>query len=470
MALRSFTRKLNNFIFSKIYFFVNKYTYTIHLETIKKLNTFSYTYSNNGKIGKGIRVNGKLFVSSKNKLIIGNNVHIGDNCFFYSNGGLTIGDNTHFSRNITIYTSNHNYNGTALPYDNTDVLKPVFIGKNVWIGMNVNIAPGVNIGDGAIIGIGSTVTKDVPEYTIVGGNPATKIKERDKEHYKTLVTHKKYGGINGNPISTNTLNSFCVNAKEKGENLFFVVSTGRSGSNSITHFLSQHKEITCLHETKHQLIRLDTEFAEQKKDYSEVKNELLNIYEKCSYMPKEGVYGESDHKLSNLITPLAELFPKAKFIFLIRNGKKVVGSTYGWKWFSEHEDKLAQQKGGGTDSVDQWYYYRLNGSNCADNITPEQWNKMSPFEKNCWYWAYTNNKIETQLDQLNKDRFITIKLEELETKQTEILDFLNVTKSTLIKTHTNKAKHDKYDENNWSDNEKEIFNRWCGDLMDKYYA
>ncbi|MFK7972805.1 MAG: Vat family streptogramin A O-acetyltransferase [Bacteroidia bacterium] len=52
------------------------------------------------------------------------------------------------------------------------------IGNDVWIGYNAVIMPGVNIGDGAIIATNATVVKDVPPYTIVGGNPAREIKQR----------------------------------------------------------------------------------------------------------------------------------------------------------------------------------------------------------------------------------------------------------------------------------------------------
>ncbi|WP_455922463.1 CatB-related O-acetyltransferase [Pseudomonas putida] len=52
------------------------------------------------------------------------------------------------------------------------------IGNDVWIGRDVTLAMGITIGDGAIIAAGSLVTKDVPPYTIVGGNPASVIRVR----------------------------------------------------------------------------------------------------------------------------------------------------------------------------------------------------------------------------------------------------------------------------------------------------
>ncbi len=52
------------------------------------------------------------------------------------------------------------------------------VGHDVWIGYRTVIMPGVTIGDGAIVATGSVVTKDVPAYAIVGGNPATVIRSR----------------------------------------------------------------------------------------------------------------------------------------------------------------------------------------------------------------------------------------------------------------------------------------------------
>jgi acetyltransferase-like isoleucine patch superfamily enzyme len=57
----------------------------------------------------------------------------------------------------------------------------IIVGNDVWIGAKSTIMSGVKIGDGSIIGAGSTVTKDVPPYSIVAGNPAKFIKFRFTE-------------------------------------------------------------------------------------------------------------------------------------------------------------------------------------------------------------------------------------------------------------------------------------------------
>tara|TARA_R110002110_G_scaffold25329_3_gene94101 strand:- start:4186 stop:4797 length:612 start_codon:yes stop_codon:yes gene_type:complete len=55
------------------------------------------------------------------------------------------------------------------------------IGHDVWIGAGVFVKAGVSIGDGAVVGMGSVVTKDVPPYGIVAGNPASLIRKRFSE-------------------------------------------------------------------------------------------------------------------------------------------------------------------------------------------------------------------------------------------------------------------------------------------------
>lgn len=65
------------------------------------------------------------------------------------------------------------------------------VGNDVWIGYNVTILPGITIGDGAIIAANTTVTKDVPPYSIVGGNPSKVIKKRfSNEQIETLLELK----------------------------------------------------------------------------------------------------------------------------------------------------------------------------------------------------------------------------------------------------------------------------------------
>ena len=66
-----------------------------------------------------------------------------------------------------------------IKYQGNTAEKPVYIGSDVWIGSRVMILPGVHIGNGVVIGGGTVVSKDVPDYAIVAGNPGRIVKYRN---------------------------------------------------------------------------------------------------------------------------------------------------------------------------------------------------------------------------------------------------------------------------------------------------
>lgn len=74
--------------------------------------------------------------------------------------------------NCTIVTTNHDFGARY-----TLCCKSVHIKKNAWLGACVTVMPGVTIGENAVIAGGAVVTKDVPDNTVVGGNPAKTLKQ-----------------------------------------------------------------------------------------------------------------------------------------------------------------------------------------------------------------------------------------------------------------------------------------------------
>ena len=344
-----------------------------------------------GVCGDGIRVNGPIVVSAPRVLTIGQNVHIGSGCHFRCEGGIIIGDNTHISRDVTIYSDNHQYQGTALPYDATAKKKPVIIERNVWIGMGVKIRPGVSIGEGAIVGIGTVVTRDIMKLEVVGAPAPSKIRMRDTEHYDRLDKDERYGAANG-VLWSQGHRALSTRRAGDGSNMVFVCSTGRSGSQSIAKVFNHHPEIEARHEPNFSLIRLSTEYAHGLKSAGKVKRELLGIYDHASTVPAgKPIYMESDQKLSNLVPLLHELFPKAKFLWLTRNGRDVVASTYARGWFSDSEYEISTDGNYGKRGV--YSEFRVDGSLADPCLNEAEWLEMSAFERCCWYWSFWNNEI-----------------------------------------------------------------------------
>lgn len=130
------------------------------------------------KHGKNINVEKKADFGNGAGIVLGNNSGLGINCSV--RGPLEIGDNVMMGPDVKIITSRHKTDSTDIPMNQQGFLPKleVCIGNDIWIGANVIILAGVNIGNGAIIGAGAVVTKDVPEYAVVGGVPAKVIKYR----------------------------------------------------------------------------------------------------------------------------------------------------------------------------------------------------------------------------------------------------------------------------------------------------
>jgi acetyltransferase-like isoleucine patch superfamily enzyme len=119
--------------------------------------------------------------------------HLKSSTFIECSGNVTIGRYFHTGRGLTIFSSNHIYdNQNFIPYDKVSVIKPVVVKDFVWLGSNVTIVPGVTIGEGVVVGAGSVVSKDVPDYAVVAGNPAKIVKYRDIEKFEELKSKGLY--------------------------------------------------------------------------------------------------------------------------------------------------------------------------------------------------------------------------------------------------------------------------------------
>lgn len=133
-------------------------------------------------IGKGTSIHmGAHFYSLKN-LKIGKDSIVGSGVFLDGRDKLIIGDHVSIASEAMIYNSEHDIHSDDFHH----ILEPVEIGDYVFIGPRAIILPGVKIGRGAVVAAGGVVTKDVLEFSVVGGVPAVVLGERKNKdpHYK----------------------------------------------------------------------------------------------------------------------------------------------------------------------------------------------------------------------------------------------------------------------------------------------
>jgi len=119
-----------------------------------------------------------IFRSHQGKISIGNNSFIGPHCLLQG-PNLKIGNNVLIASGVKIFSSEHEYQDKSTPIKlQKESSKGILIEDDVWIGANSVITDGVTIKKGSIVGAGSVLTKSVPQFTVVAGNPANPIKNR----------------------------------------------------------------------------------------------------------------------------------------------------------------------------------------------------------------------------------------------------------------------------------------------------
>jgi len=115
-------------------------------------------------------------------------IHIGPNCIIGpfttldGRGTLTIGRNVNIAGEVLTIGGHHAVDSPTAE----GILGKVVIEDNAWIAMRATILPGVTIGEGAYVAAGAVVNRDVEPYTLVGGVPARKIRDRTRDIQYTL--------------------------------------------------------------------------------------------------------------------------------------------------------------------------------------------------------------------------------------------------------------------------------------------
>jgi acetyltransferase-like isoleucine patch superfamily enzyme len=136
-------------------------------------------------IGSSTAIHWRTVFFAPDGVTIGDHSIVGNDCFLDGRRTLAIGRNVNISGHVQIYTLEHD------PQDPDFGVKggAVIIRDRAYIGTRALILPGVTIGLGAVVAAGAVVTKDVPDYTIVGGVPAKPIGSRTENLRYELDYH-----------------------------------------------------------------------------------------------------------------------------------------------------------------------------------------------------------------------------------------------------------------------------------------
>lgn len=130
--------------------------------------------------GDNVSVHPGVYLFNIDKISLGNNVSIHPMCYIDGAGGIEIGSDVSIAHGVTVMSSEHKFSEINVPIKDQgiELLKTV-IKDNVWIGAKATILGGVVVEEGSIVAAGAVITKKVNKFTIVGGVPGKKIRERN---------------------------------------------------------------------------------------------------------------------------------------------------------------------------------------------------------------------------------------------------------------------------------------------------
>ncbi len=132
-------------------------------------------------MGKRVEIFEGVRINYPERVTMGDGVKISQGVWIQASGYVEIGEDVGIGHGSKIWSADHVFTRIDIPiWDQGHEYAKVAIGKGAWLGANVIVLKGIMIGQGAVIAAGSVVTKDIPNYAIVAGNPARIISYRDE--------------------------------------------------------------------------------------------------------------------------------------------------------------------------------------------------------------------------------------------------------------------------------------------------
>ena len=132
------------------------------------------------KIGRGAVVHASVRIWAPWNLAIGNYSCLGPDVDCYCVDRIVLGDRVTVSQYSFLCTASHDFDDPRMPL----VTAPISIGDDAWVCADVFLAPGVVVEEGAVVGARASAFRDVPAWTVVVGNPARPLRQRNRSAFR----------------------------------------------------------------------------------------------------------------------------------------------------------------------------------------------------------------------------------------------------------------------------------------------
>tara|TARA_B100001250_G_C19800530_1_gene790827 strand:+ start:981 stop:1814 length:834 start_codon:yes stop_codon:yes gene_type:complete len=262
------------------------------------------------------------------------------------------------------------------------------------------------------------------------------------------------------------------------KNPVFIVSSGRSGTFALVNALKENNELVIHHEFLFELVLKSAVLYKMKLINEDAIEKLLyDSYYSAIYYSRKKIWIDCSNALPWIIKPLFKMFPKAKFIHLIRDGRKVVNSFYNKFESLMYNDDCV---------IDMLNW--LNNRNKYPIPPPEKkyWRPIpieneeeyknfisyDQFQRICYYWNELNKHTANQFYNIPEEQKMVVKFEDLLTDnsmQKNIINFIGVKYTDQIFSSFSKPVNVQKPINyKFSINQRKKFYDICNPMMEKY--
>ncbi|MEI1376529.1 sulfotransferase [Nostoc sp. UHCC 0926] len=211
----------------------------------------------------------------------------------------------------------------------------------------------------------------------------------------------------------------------------FVVGSGRSGTRMIYKLLSGYPHIEIYHEYLCTHIQQYAALYFMKRISSDVlQKKFMELHGAGIYYSQSQYWIDCSNKISWIIEPILDLFPQAKFVHLVRDGRKVAASYFhklNHEMYDDQSIKIMEEWLKNSDKLPMpppekkyWWNIPQNGQPFADDF-----GQFDQFQRACYQWRESNRVVNESLAKISEEQKLIVRLEDI-TKKPEVLKkFLN---------------------------------------------